>query len=171
MTHVTIGIDNGATGSIGILIDGQAPVFEEVPTGLSLHYGKKGTKTHRLDRVRFKELLLTSMEELDLRSGASARVFLERPFTGRFINSVLPAHRFFEATMIVLEDLGFGFEVVDSGTWQKSILGNVKGSAELKQASRLRGVQLYPALATNITQHGDADGLLMAHHYHYHTPV
>lgn len=165
MMHVTIGIDNGATGSIGILIDGQAPVFEEVPTSISLHYGKKGTKTHRLDRVRFKELLL------DLRSGASARVFLERPFTGRFINSVLPAHRFFEATMIVLEDLGFGFEVVDSGTWQKSILGNVKGSSELKQASRLRGVQLYPALATNITQHGDADGLLMAHHYHYHTPV
>ena len=169
--HVTIGIDNGATGSIGILIDGRTPVFTEVPTSISLHYGKKGTKTHRLNRVRFKELLLTNTEELDFRSIASARVFLERPFTGRFINSVLPAHRFFEATMIVLEDLGLGFEVVDSGTWQKSVLGNVKGSAELKQASRLRGVQLYPALATDIAHHGDADGLLMAHHYHYHTSV
>ena len=174
--RVTIGIDNGSTGSIGILVDDAAapavPIFAEVPTQLSLHYGKKGTKTHRLDRVRLREMICDATGMLPIKgSSASTRVFIERPFTGRFINSVLPAHRFFEATIIVLEDLGLGFEVVDSGTWQKPLLGKVKGTSELKEASRLRGAQLFPQLAPAITAHGDADGLLIAYHFHYHSPA
>lgn len=153
----TIGIDNGSTGSIGILSRDGA-FFESIPTVEYLHYGKKGSISQRLDRESLTKLVENYV--------ASGRVYIERPFTGKFINAVIPAHRFFEATIITLEDLRIGYEVVDSREWQTDLLGPVKGSAFLKKASRLRGIQLYPQLAGAIKSHGDADGLLIAHHYH-----
>jgi hypothetical protein len=157
----TIGIDNGSTGSIGILnVDGA--VFESVPTVDYLHYGKRGSISQRLDRSS-----LTKLVEEHVAPMGSARVYIERPFTGKFVNAVIPAHRFFEATIIVLEDLRVGYEVVDSREWQAEVLGPIKGSALLKRASRLRGIQLYPRLENAIKSHGDADGLLIAHHYHH----
>jgi hypothetical protein len=159
---ITIGIDNGSSGSVAVLheVPGAA-TFQPVPTQDYLHYGKKGSIGRRLDRAALRDLLMGPG------FARRARVYVERPFSGRFINAVVPAHRFFEATIIVLEDLGLGYEVIDSGTWQKPLLGNVSGSPALKLASRLRGVQLYPHLKDAITRHGDADGLLIAHHFHY----
>lgn len=153
----TIGIDNGSTGSIGIL-NADGAIFESIPTVEYLHYGKKGTISQRLDRQSLTNLVEDHVGKL--------RVFIERPFTGKFINAVIPAHRFFEATIITLEDLKIGYEVIDSREWQTALLGPVKGSAFLKKASRLRGTQLYPQLTDAINSHGDADGLLIAHHYH-----
>jgi hypothetical protein len=170
--QITVGIDNGQSGSIGILGAGRC-VFEKIPTQAYLHYGKKGTIGQRLNRGALESLLEEHLENLEDRGWQVAgrlHVFIERPFSGKFMNAVLPAHRFFEATIIVMEDMfagaGLGYEVVDSGPWQKGVLGNVKGSAELKKASLLRGIQLYPQFKDIITKHGDADGLLMAHHYH-----
>ncbi len=114
-----------------------------------------------LDRAALRDLLMGPG------FARRARVYVERPFSGRFINAVVPAHRFFEATIITLEDLGLGYEVLDSAVWQKPLLGPIKGSAELKRASALRGVQLYPQFKDVIARHGDADGLLIAHHFHY----
>ena len=168
-----IGIDNGSTGSIGIIRDGVAVHFGPVPTQDYLHYGKKGSIGKRLDRKALRSLLMDvcnprrpdgSWEDWD-HGLSSRRVYVERPFSGKFINAVVPAHRFFEATIITLEDLGLGSEVVDSGVWQKPILGGVSGSAELKKASKLRGIQIYPQLTDAIKKHGDADGLLIAHHF------
>lgn len=153
----TIGIDNGSTGSIGIL-NTDGAIFESIPTVDYLHYGKKGSISQRLDRESLTKLVEQYV--------GSVRVYIERPFTGKFINAVIPAHRFFEATIITLEDLKIGYEVVDSREWQTALLGPVKGSAFLKKASRLRGIQLYPQLTESIKSHGDADGLLIAHHYH-----
>lgn len=166
-TPITIGIDNGASGSIGIVGRGRV-TYVPIPTKEYLHYGKAGKISERLDRAAL-ELLLT--QELNLRghdfqNTSDIRIFIERPFSGKFINAVVPAHRFFEATIIVMEDLELGYEVVDSGKWQAAVLGDVHGSAELKKASKLRGVQLYPSLADVITKHKDADGLLIARYYH-----
>ncbi len=151
-----IGIDNGSTGTIAIVDTFQCHEFFETPTIDALHYGKRGSITKRLDRKTLREILSNH---------SISRAVLERPFTGKFINAVLPAHRLFEATVITLEDLGIGIEIIDSRQWQESILGNVKGSAELKKASALRGAQLYPQLSQEIKKHGDADGLLIAHWY------
>ena len=158
----TLGIDNGSTGTIGI-IGPNAPVFVLTPTIDSIHYGKSGSISKRLDRSEFKSIIENNIGKNNCQN---TRVVIERPFTGSpmMIKSMLHAHRFFESTICCLEDLGFGYEVVDSGTWQKSMLGEVKGSAELKKASKLRGQQIYPQFTDLIKKHGDADGLLIAHH-------
>jgi hypothetical protein len=171
--RITIGIDNGQSGSIGVIAPGRVS-YLPVPTIPYLHYGKKGSIGKRLDRHRLRAIL---HEVVDLNGSAwvgfdNIRVFIERPFSGKFINAVVPAHRFFESTITVMEDFdlehkqSLGYEVVDSGAWQKSVLGNVSGSDALKLASKLRGVQLYPQLKDTIEAHGDADGLMIAHHYH-----
>jgi hypothetical protein len=162
MTTV-IGIDNGSTGTIGILSDQHPPRFFPVPVKECAHYGrsKKGT-TQRLDRGT-----LAFMLKQEGHDPATVRVFLERPFTGKFLNAVLPAHRFFEATLCVLEDLGLGRQTVDSRDWQKSFFPETQGSAELKRASMLRGIEMYPQFAVQIRKHGDADGLLIAHRFFY----
>lgn len=162
-----IGIDNGASGSVGIIRDGAAVHFGPVPTQDYLHYGKKGTISQRLDRAALKTLLDPYSLLL------SVRVYVERPFTAgpRMMNAAISAARFFEATIITLEDLGLGYEVIDSGVWQKPILGNVKGSAELKHASKLRGLQQYPPWRDAIVKQGDADALLIAHRFAFPTHV
>lgn len=157
MSKTYIGIDNGSTGTIGIIApDGVK--FLETPVVESLHYGKKGGLIKRLDRPAFKTLL-AGLNPVD------CIVKIERPFTAgpMMINAMLHAHRFFESTICTLEDLGFGYEVIDSGTWQKAMLGEVKGSPELKKASKLRGIQLYPQFSDLIKKHGDADGILISH--------
>jgi hypothetical protein len=178
-----IGIDNGSTGSVGIIRDGAVVHFGPVPTQPFLHYGKKGTISNRLDRAAFRGLLLGAVPcvvqtEHDFVTDrvlatsitptlSAVRVYIERPFTGgaMMIKSMLSSARFFEATIIALEDMGLGYEVIDSGTWQKPVLGAVTGSKELKLASKLRGLQLCPQFKDAITKQGDADGLLISHYF------
>ena len=162
-----IGIDNGPTGTIGFVSE-KLTTFFETPTQDYLHYGKKGSVSTRLDREQLKVTLFSAMEVANVTS-KDVRVFIERPFTAApmMIKAMLAAHRFFEATIITLEEMQLGYDVIDSGEWQKQTLGAIKGSAELKKASKLRGIQLYPNLQTLITKHGDADGLLIAHHFAY----
>ena len=160
-----IGIDNGSTGTIGIIAPDRAHFFE-TPIQEYLHYGKKGSVSNRLDRKALAAKINEALKE----SGVTVdqvRVFIERPFTAgpMMIKSMLSAHRMFEATICLLEDLNLGYDVIDSGEWQKPSLGAIKGSAELKKASLLRGSQLYPQFAPLIKRHGDADGLLIAHHF------
>ena len=159
MSKTYIGIDNGSTGTIGIIAPGGVQ-FLETPVVESLHYGKKGGLIKRLDRAAFKALFsgINPLETV---------VKIERPFTAgpMMIKAMLAAHRCFESTICALEDLGLGYEVIDSAEWQAPSLGAVKGSAELKKASMLRGLQMYPQFSTLIKSHKDADGLLIAHHF------
>jgi hypothetical protein len=163
MHQITVGIDNGQSGSIAILGGDSGVFFDSIPTKDALHYGKKGTVGQRLDREALRRIICGDMNPD--REGIIA--YVERHFTGRFMNAVIPAQRFFEATIITLEDMGIGYEVIDSGVWQKPMLGAVGGSAALKKASLLRGIQLYPKLEAAIRSHKDADGLLIAHHFHH----
>jgi len=159
MSKAIVGIDNGPTGSIGI-IGPDGVIFESVPTKESLHYGKAGTKSKRLDRAAFKDLMFMHVP-------FGTMVFVERPFTGQFVKAAISAARFYEAMIICLEDMNMGYQTVDSKEWQKPVLGEVKGSAALKKASKLRGIEMYPNLKAAITKHKDADGLLIAHHFFY----
>lgn len=165
--RITIGIDNGQSGSVGIVAGSLSTTFSPVPTKPYLHYGKKGSIGQRLDRARLIDLLSNSITDGFGHRLFTPRVFIERPFSGKFINAVVPAHRFFEGTIIVMEDMNLGYEVVDSREWQAAMLGKVRGSTELKLASKLRGIQMYPQFRDTIEKQGDADGLLLAHYYHF----
>lgn len=157
---VTLAIDNGTSGSIGVLLENTA-IFMATPNREELHYSKAGKFIKRID---FKELKLALAPFKQ-----NSFCYIERPFTAgpAFINTMLLSQRAYEATLLALEDLGIGTKTIDSKEWQSTQLPGVKGSAELKKASKLRGIQLYPQLKAYIEAHGDADGLLIARHYHH----
>ena len=152
----TIAIDNGVTGSIA-MIGPDGVYFDEIPTMEQL-MGKAGKVVRRIDHKRLSGWL-------EVREPYA---YVERPFTGgpMFINVSVLSARAHEAVSIVLEQLGIGYETVDSKPWQASMLGAIKGSPALKKASMLRGMQMFPAHAKAIRDHGDADSLLMAQYYH-----
>jgi hypothetical protein len=158
MSRTIVGIDNGSTGSIGILKPDNV-LFFETPFKEMLQ-GKAGRKIRRVDHKALTAMLLPH---------APFMAYIERPYTGKFVSAMLPGQRSFEAVLIVLEQIGCGFEVIDSKAWQMPVLGKIKGSDALKQASLMRGSQIYPQWADLIRKHKDADGLLIAHHfYHNH---
>lgn len=164
MAAIIIAIDNGTTGTI-TLMGSAGTLFESIPTKKSL-LGKAGKLVTRVDHEKLRDIIEGSYDVSALR--AESHAYVERPFTGRFLKQVLPGQRAFEAVIIVLEQLGIGFQVVDSREWQKPVLGKVSGSANLKKASLLRGEQMFPAHAQAIRTHGDADSLLMAYHFRRH---
>lgn len=166
-THYTIGIDNGTTGSIAIL-GPDSPFFDEVPT-MDFLMGKAGKIIKRIDHGELSAMIYNrGGDRRSVDFPANVRAYVERPFTGSamMINTSVLAARSYEAVLIVLEQMGIPVQTVDSKEWQAPILGAVKGSALLKKASMLRGMALYPKLADSIRSHTDADGLLMAHHFH-----
>lgn len=161
MSRTTIAIDNGVTGSIAI-IGPDGVFFEPVPTKEQL-IGKAGKVVRRIDHVELAGWMHGQLEQ-----ARYIRAYIERPFTGSamMINTTVLSARAHEAVSIVLEQLGIGYETVDSKPWQASMLGAIKGSPALKKASMLRGMQMFPAHAKAIRDHGDADSLLMAQYYH-----
>lgn len=164
-TRTTIAIDNGTTGSIAI-IGPDGVFFEPIPTKEHL-MGKAGKVVRRIDHDGLQNMLAARVTHFQGHY-KHATAYVERPFTGSamMINTTVLSARAHEAVSIVLEQLGIGYETVDSKEWQRAMLGTIKGSAELKKASMLRGTQMYPAMAKTIKDHGDADSLLMAHYYH-----
>lgn len=152
-----IGIDNGVTGSIGIL-DGDTSIFIETPVFKTLGYQK--SKVRHINRIDVPALTKI-LSQYDPRT---TRVLIERPMINvtRFQASISAA-RSLEATLIVLESLCFGYEYVDSGHWQKVLLpAGVKGAPKLKKASKDVGLRMFPMHAEIINEHGDADALLIA---------
>jgi hypothetical protein len=163
MSRTTIAIDNGTTGSIAIM-GPDGVFFDEIPTKEFL-MGKSGKVVRR---INVQELATMFEQRLPASAGAYCDAYVERPFTGSamMINTTVLSARAHEAVLIVLEHFSIGTQTVDSRAWQKAILGNVTGSSELKKASKLRGMQMFPAHAKAIKDHGDADSLLMAQYYH-----
>lgn len=155
-----IGIDNGTSGSFAMLTYGHAPSFGPMPTKMSL-LGKKERRITRID----VDILRHNLKWIPVFNDGNCKAYVERPFTGRFLNAVLPAQRAFEAVLIALEQENVPYEVIDSKVWQKPLLGDVKGSENLKKASMDLGCGLYPELSPIIKSHGDADGLLIAHYF------
>jgi len=150
---VYIGIDNGVSGSIGIVNHNATRCeFYHTPTRSCLNYQKEAKNITRVDVVALEELLAKE---------PNAIVLLERPLVnpGMF-SATASALRAFEATLIVLERLDLPFLYLDSKEWQKAMLPNgVKGEA-LKSASKEVASRLFPTLRHKFK--ADADGLLMA---------
>jgi hypothetical protein len=155
MTHTYIGIDNGVSGSIGILQPEIGTVkFLHTPARRELNYTKAKSWFTRIDIEGLFAILRPYVESAPF-------VCLERPMVnpGRF-KATVSALRAMEATLIVIELLKIPYEYIDSKAWQKSLLPKQLKREELKEASLEVGKRLFPSV--DFAGFLDADGLLIA---------
>ncbi len=153
-----IGIDNGTTGSIGIIVCdphiSHVEIFD-TPTFTEQNYTKAKKNVSRIDCV-------TLYDRLDQHTAKNPIALIERPMINptRFQAS-LSAIRALEATLILIERLKIPYDYIDSKAWQKMLLPKgIKGSAELKKASAQKGKKMFPS----IERKKDFDGLLIAYY-------
>jgi hypothetical protein len=178
MVNIYIGIDNGSTGTCGLITSDGYVQFFKTPTKDVQNYTKEAKIISRINCTALKGLLTQYGVNGD---ETNTRCLIERPFMapvstiidseGKSIPTVqlmllkasLNAHRAFEATLITLESMHIGYEVVDSKAWQGEMLGRgIKGTPALKAASRAKGLQMFPQFEKLINSHKDADGLMIA---------
>jgi len=152
MHKTFIGIDNGVSGSIGIISEDKISLFA-MPVKKCLDYVKKERYLNRIDVNKLESLLAEYKPEETI-------VGIERPMVNpmRFRASV-SALRALEATLIVLEKLKLPLLYIDSKRWQKELFGKTKVK-DLKLMSLEISRRLFPMV--NYDGFKDADGLLIA---------
>jgi hypothetical protein len=154
-----ISCDNGATGYYSIIDNGALVCIDKYPVVKALHHSQKGKFINRLDVKAF-------VNALQPYSGHIVKAVIERPFTTNntmYINAMLNAARFLEATIIAFELAGIGYEIVDSKKWQSYWLKGIKGSENLKAAAYSKALQINPEFAKHCTK--EADSYLMGMYY------
>src|SRR5574340_534386 len=122
-----VGIDNGVSGSIGIIAPDSIK-FYLTPTFSELSYTKEKQNISRIDFRRMLEIL----SELK-----NPFVLLERPMVnpGRF-KATISALRALESTLLAIEYHNIPRMYIDSKEWQKDMLPRgIKGTDALKKAS------------------------------------
>ena len=146
-----IGLDNGVTGTIGII--GEDGVqFLKVPVKKEQNYTKKKDNITRIDIDKFMDLL-------GKYKPSETFILIERPMVNpqRF-KATVSAVRCLEAELVSIEHLKIPFQYCDSKEWQKVLLP--KGTDDTKKASMDIGNRLFPQFKD--FKHPDRDGLLIA---------
>lgn len=159
MDKIIIGIDNGITGSIGIITPEQS-FFYPTPSYSVQDYTKKKQNISRLDRLEFKKILLSL-----LATNISQFILLEHPFWNPMLSPKASKSGVMclEAQLGIVEQMMIPYEVIPSKRWQKDLLPEgCKGAPQLKKASLDAGIRLFPLLEDEIRKQKDADGLLIA---------
>lgn len=151
-----IGIDNGATGSIGI-VGKELTYYEfmETPVTFGQDYTKTKKNVSRVNVTAFAEVVSI------LKEYGMCVAVLERPMKNpaRF-DATCSAMRTLEAELTVLELYEIPYMFIDSKEWQKEMLPKgVTGTKELKKASLDIGKRLFPEIKD---KHPDRDGILIA---------
>ena len=144
-----IGIDNGVTGSIGI-INQNITSYHHMPVRTEKSYTKSKQQITRIDWAEFESILSQY---------SNTMVLVERPFTGQNYKAVVSAARALESILCVLERHLVPYEYIDSREWQKALIPGVTGK-DLKRASLSVGKRLFPTV--EFKGFADADGLLIA---------
>ena len=154
---IYVGIDNGVTGSIGVIFPDGKSAFVDTPIKRCLSYTKELQYIKRLDWQKF-------LDGMPVGGGCDVVVWLERPMVNpRAFKATQSALRSLEATIICLEQLEILYYYIDSKVWQKEFFSSaIIGHDDLKKASVEMGVKLFPNHTTKIIKHGDADGILIA---------
>lgn len=154
-----IGIDNGVTGSIGIINQDGASMFP-TPCYQVQDYTKKKQTISRLHRPEFLSIL-----DENAAGYGSKFVILEHPFWNPMLSPKASKSGVMclEAQLGIIEHRLLPYEVIPSSKWQKEMLpSGCKGKAELKKASMDVGIRLFPLLEDEIRKQKDADGILIA---------
>ena len=149
-----LGIDNGVTGSLGIITSENEVFYFHTPVKKCLNYTKKKAWINRIDYPILVTLLKPYFTE-------NIFALLERPMINpmRFSASI-SAIRAFESTVLFLETFNIPYEIVDSRKWQKDLLPSGLKKEELKTASLDVAQRLFPKV--DFKGFKDADGLLIA---------
>jgi hypothetical protein len=166
---IYIGIDNGISGSIGVIDDNGVAYQFATPILRTLNYQKTKVKyISRIDVYAFRSILKNILEQSNSSSPETTiKCLIERPMVNpmRF-EATTSALRALEATLIVLEDFNIGFDYIDSKEWQKAILPYISVAdkkdfpAKLKMVSKQVGMRKYPNI--DWENFKDADGVLIA---------
>lgn len=152
---VYIGIDNGVTGTIGIIL-GNDSVFVETPVFKQQNYTKKKANISRIDVVALKKIL-EPYQKLEV------MVLLERPMVNpKMLMASFSAVRALEATLGVIELLGYSYDYIDSKEWQKALLPKGSKGPQLKEDSVSIACRLFSKHTDTIVHHKDGDGILIA---------
>ena len=163
MAKLYIGIDNGTSGTIGILGEHNM-VFIETPIVKEQSYTKKKEIISRVDINKLYEVFAEAMNNEGCQP-SDCMVVMERPMINpQMFKTSMSASRTLEAELCVVEMLSMPHMYIDSKQWQREILPRgIKGSPELKKASKDIGKRLFPVHEFLIDKHKDADGILIAY--------
>jgi hypothetical protein len=157
MFDTIIGIDNGVSGTIGVIdVNEGNSQFLSMPTKSEQNYTKAKGNITRIDHDKLEEFLMQF-------KGKNVFILLERPMVnpGRFA-ATISAIRALESTLIIIEKLQFSYIYVDSKSWQKELLPIGSKGSQLKDDSATIGKRLFPKHSDLIMKHADADGILIA---------
>jgi len=158
-----IGIDNGCTGSIGIInSDTNEMVFKPTPNKKVLDF--QTTSKKYVTRVDFDELCTVLMTCcLD-----ETKVMVEIPLMNPHLwKASISAVRALETTWIALEKSDLSFEFISVHKWRKRFIPGYTSTMKAAEAKKLGmeiAIRKFPALADEFRKHGDPDGLLIAEH-------
>ena len=154
---VYLGIDNGVSGSIGIITPTEIS-NHKTPVFTQQDYVKKKANITRVDTI---ELLRILKEAIGDYKTEEVVIGIERPMVNpqRFV-ATKSALRALEATLVTIEQLGLPYQFLDSKEWQKVMLPKGATGEELKTVSLDIGKRLFPHLDTKGLK--DFDGILIA---------
>lgn len=148
-----IGIDNGVSGSIGIISD-WGNLFQKTPTFSEQDYTKERKNVTRLNAMELYKILSDY-------SRSNSLIILERPMVnpGRWVatSSALRCH---EAMLVTFNLLELPYMFIDSKEWQKELLPKNCSKEFLKSASLDIGNRLFPEFKG--VNHPDRDAILIA---------
>ena len=159
MKKIFIGIDNGVSGSIGI-INGSNYIFKKMPVKKQQNYTKAKAQISRIDMLGLKKIFIEYVFSED---NPDIMILLERPMVNpmRF-KATTSALRALEAVLCFLESNNIAFDYIDSKEWQKVLLPKGAKGDELKAASLQISKRLFPSCVDIINKQKDGDGILIA---------
>ena len=156
MNTFFIGVDNGVSGSVGIISKEGMVAWFKTPVRSELNY----TKTKKwINRIEIPVLAEIFNVIVPLDADIICRI--ERPMVNplRF-SATLSAIRALEATLIFFEGRKVPYAYIDSKEWQKAMLpSGLKGNDELKEAADSICRRLFPSVEI---KKGGGDSLLIA---------
>jgi len=151
--RVIVGIDNGVTGSIGIIYPDGTTAFLKTPVYKTRSYTQKEQFIHR---VKWDDIVANLPPD--------SFVLIERPMVNpRAFIATTSALRALEATLIALEMINAEYTYIDSKEWQSEFISSaIIGHNRMKEASKEIAIELFPCHTSIINKHGDGDGMLIA---------
>lgn len=162
---VWIGIDNGVSGTIGVIKDDFADYFK-MPVFETQDYTKTKKRINRIDRNKLKCILAeTIMPSASMCNPLDAIVLIERPMVnpGRF-KATASGLRALESTLNAIEDIQIPYQYIDSKQWQRELLPSGYKGPELKKVGIEVAKRMWPSLEFK----PDADGILIAEYARRH---
>ena len=153
MTTAYIGIDPGLDGAVAFVFDDGAPLVFDTPT---LRVGS-GKVTRRVYNPQ-------AMAEIIASCSNRRHVFIEdvHSMPGQGVASTFTFGVGFGTWLGILAALGLSYDRVPPQRWKRAMLD---GMGHDKDASRVRAIQLFPAVADQLglkKHDGRAEALLLA---------